>query len=319
MVLSKKYYSLFTREENGNQAIILAYVDNLLITGYDVKAIKHLELSLDNEFTIKDLSELSFFLGTEIDINGDGTLLNQRKYIVDILKDNGIDNCKITRLPFLEGMKLSTVSGEVLENPETYRRIIGRLLYLNITRPYISFSVQQLSRFMQCPRKPHLQETLHAIKYLKGTIHWGLFYPKTSELKVEGYSNEDWGSCAFSAKFLTGFCIFIGRSIVSWKTKKQKTVSKSSIEAEYRSMSHTTSEIVWVYDILKTVNGLYRAGVPRYYSCLVKLATSRHHDKVSHSTPAQLSLFQVGSSDRSPTPTWLFTYVRIFLGIAVQE
>uniref|UniRef100_A0A803MJF0 Retrovirus-related Pol polyprotein from transposon TNT 1-94-like beta-barrel domain-containing protein n=1 Tax=Chenopodium quinoa TaxID=63459 RepID=A0A803MJF0_CHEQI len=181
--------------------------------------------------------------------NEHGTLLNQRKYILDILKNVGMEDCKIAKFLFPKGMRLSTETGEILAHPEIYRRIVGKLLYLNITRPDISYSVQQLSQFMHCPRKPHLQVALHVIRYLKGTMDWGLYYPRNSELKIEGYSDADWGSCAFSARSLTNYCIFIGQCLVSWKTKKQKTVSKSSTESEYRSMSHTTSELVWVDDI----------------------------------------------------------------------
>ncbi|XP_021744666.1 uncharacterized protein LOC110710650 [Chenopodium quinoa] len=246
---SKKDYFMFTKEQNGKQAIILAYVDDLLITGDNLEEIERLKANLDSEFTIKDLRELRFFIGIEVDRNEHGTLLNQRKYILDILKNVGMEDCKIAKFLFPKGMRLSTETGEILAHPEIYRRIVGKLLYLNITRPDISYSVQQLSQFMHCPRKPHLQVALHVIRYLKGTMDWGLYYPRNSELKIEGYSDADWGSCAFSARSLTNYCIFIGQCLVSWKTKKQKTVSKSSTESEYRSMSHTTSELVWVDDI----------------------------------------------------------------------
>uniref|UniRef100_A0A803LBA1 Integrase catalytic domain-containing protein n=1 Tax=Chenopodium quinoa TaxID=63459 RepID=A0A803LBA1_CHEQI len=172
-IQSKKDYSLFTKEENGKQAIILAYVDDLLITSDNLEEIERVKKNLDKEFTIKDLGELRFFVGIEIDRNENGIILNQRKYILDILKNNGIEYCKVAKFPFPKGMKLSTDSGEVLQEPEIYRRIIGKLLYLNITRLDISYSVQQLSQFMQCPRKPHLQAAIHVMRYLKGTMDWG--------------------------------------------------------------------------------------------------------------------------------------------------
>lgn len=124
-----------------------------------------------------------------------------------------------------------------MEDPEIYRRIIGRLLYLNLNRPDMSYSVQQLSQFMKEPRRPHLQAAIHLIKYLAGTINLGLFYSADSEIEITAFCDSDWGLCAFSARSLTGYCVFLGKSIVSWKTKKQKTVSKSSTEAEYRCMS----------------------------------------------------------------------------------
>lgn len=124
-----------------------------------------------------------------------------------------------------------------MEDPETYRRIMDKLLYLNLTRPGISYSVQQLSQFMSAPRKPHLQVAIHVIKYLASIINWGLYYPSDSNLTLTTFCDVDLDSCAFSARSLTGYCVFLGDSVVSCKTKKQKTLSKSSTEAEYKCMS----------------------------------------------------------------------------------
>lgn len=92
---------------------------------------------------------------------------------------------------------------------------------------------------------------LHLARYLKGTINVGLFYPCNNKLDLYAYTDADWGRCVFSRKSLTGYCCFIGKCLVSWKTKKQKTVSKSSAESEYRAMSETTGELVWLTNLLK--------------------------------------------------------------------
>lgn len=139
----------------------------------------------------------------------------------------------------------------MLKEPEKYRSLIGKLLYLNLTRPDISYSVQQLSQFMSEPRDTHWKTAVQVVKYLKGTSDLGLFYPKRSSLHLTAFCDADWGNCNFSGKSLTGWCIFLGDSLVTWKTKKQETVSKSSTEAEFRSMSHTTSELVWVVNVFQ--------------------------------------------------------------------
>lgn len=120
---------------------------------------------------------------------------------------------------------------------------MGRLLYLNLSKPDISFSVQQLSQYMSCPRKPYIQDALHVVRYLKGTTDLELFYPKEGATFFTAFSDADRGSCAFSGKSLIGYYVFLGNSLVSWKTKKPKAVSKSSCESELRSMSMTTSEL----------------------------------------------------------------------------
>lgn len=117
-----------------------------------------------------------------------------------------------------------------MEDPERFRRLIGRLLYLNLSRPDLSYSVQQLSQFMSCPRQPHWDAVMHVVRYLKGSISQGLFYPALSTLSMTGFCDADWGACAFSGRSLTGYCVFLGGSLVSWKTKKQKAISKSSAD-----------------------------------------------------------------------------------------
>lgn len=125
------------------------------------------------------------------------------------------------------------------------------LLYLNLTRPDIVYTVQQLSQFLASPRQSHMQVALYLLRYLKGTSDLALFYPATSDLSLTGYSDADWGSCTFTGRSLSGYCAFFGGSLVSWKTKTQRTVSKSTAESEYRSMSAASSELVWLHGLLE--------------------------------------------------------------------
>ena len=92
---------------------------------------------------------------------------------------------------------------------------------------------------------------MHVLRYLKGTINKGLFYPRNNNLKLRAFCDADWGTCKDSVRSLTGFCVFLGSLLVSWKTKKQKTVAKSSTEAEYHSMSATTSELEWLSHLME--------------------------------------------------------------------
>lgn len=161
-----------------------------------------------------------------------------------MLLDAGLTACKPVSAPLPTGLHLSTDSGDILPNPEQYRRLIGWLLYLNLTRPDLPFAIQHLSQFLSQPRKPHFDAAIHVLRYLKGTLHKGLFYSTHSTLNVMGYSDADWGGCVFSRKSVSGYCVFLGTSLVSWKTKKQKTTSKSSAESKYRCMSAAASELV---------------------------------------------------------------------------
>lgn len=166
-----------------------------------------------------------------------------------------------------------------MKDPEKYIRIIGRLLYLNLTRPKISYSVQQLSQFMQTPRIPHLQVVLHVISYLKGTSDWGLFYSSISDLHLTGFCDTDWGIYAYSGRSLKGYYVFIGETLISWMTKKQKTVSKSSAESEY-----TASELVCLDVILKDMLGSIPKPIPPFWD-----NKSAHHiAQNSHSAKSSI-------------------------------
>ncbi|XP_057989182.1 uncharacterized protein LOC110665732 [Hevea brasiliensis] len=155
-----------------------------------------------------------------------GTLISQKKFILDVLKETGMTAAKAVSMSLLKGLHLAPDDGELLTDPDKFRSLIGRLLYVNITRPDITYSVQHLSQFMGAPGKPHWDAALHLLRYFK------------------------LGSCVFSRKSFVGFAFFFGDAWISWKTKKQNTVFKSSAEAEYRSMAATVCELLWVSYIL---------------------------------------------------------------------
>ena len=250
-VQSKSDYSLFTWHHNDHYIFILVYVDDLLITGNTLDGISQLKQSLHSAYTIKDLGLAWYFVGIEISRSSAGTFHNQRKYITDILSDAGMTGCKPAKFPLPQGLKLSSVTGPPFPDPESYRRLVGRLLYLTLTRPEISYAVQHPSQFLHAPAEPHYQAALHVLRYLKGTAHKGLYYAAECDFHLQAYCDADWGACRFSARSLSGYCIFFGSSLVSWKTKKQKTVAKSSAEAEYRAMSATTLELEWLAQLLQ--------------------------------------------------------------------
>ncbi|KAL8132882.1 hypothetical protein AgCh_008381 [Apium graveolens] len=243
---STQDYSLFVKQQDTSFTAIICYVDDLLLTGNDFDAIQSIKSDLHKAFTIKDLGDLKYFLGVKVSRDASGIRLNQRKYILYLLKDTNMLNCTPVVFPLSKGLQLSIDDTPTLSDPEIYRRLVGKLLYLNLTRPDISYVVQQLFQFLSAPAQSHLNAAQHVLRYLKGTLNVGLFYKANISLELIAYCDTDWGTCPFSARSLSGYAIFLGSSLISSKTKKQKTVSKSTAEAEYRSMSYTTSELVWL-------------------------------------------------------------------------
>ncbi|GKF99269.1 retrovirus-related pol polyprotein from transposon TNT 1-94, partial [Tanacetum coccineum] len=139
-------------------------------------------------FALDENSWVVIFLGIEICRTSTGTYLNQRKYILDLLTDTRLTAAKAKEFPLPTQLKLSLNKGNSLKDPSAYRRLVGRLLYLTMTRPDISYAVQHLSQFVSSPKDTHMQAALHLLKYLKGTVSKGLFYPIQSHLKLTGFS-----------------------------------------------------------------------------------------------------------------------------------
>ena len=134
----------------------MVYVDDILIASNDVHAIEELKVFLDQEFKQKDLGNLKYFLGLEVARSEQGISLCQRKYALEILKDASMTRCNSSIVPMEQNLKLSKFYGELLHFLGVYRRLVGRLLYLTITRPDIAYSIHKLSQFMSKPLKPHL-------------------------------------------------------------------------------------------------------------------------------------------------------------------
>ncbi|BFG41758.1 hypothetical protein CerSpe_280320 [Prunus speciosa] len=150
-----------------------------------------------------------------------------------------------------ENLKLNNIDGNLLNNPASYRRLIGRLIYLTVTRPDILFAVNILSQFMHQPRQPHMKAATRLVHYLKGSPGQGILLSSHNELKLQAFCDSDWASCPMTRRSTTGYCVFLGTSPISWKTKKQPTVSRSSSEAEYRAMAVATCELQWLRYLLQ--------------------------------------------------------------------
>lgn len=199
---------------------------------------------------MKELGHLTYFLGLEVHYHHQGISLCQHKYIQDLVQLAGLPNASPVDTPMEVNVKYRRDEGELLDDPTHYRKLVGSLIYLTITRLNISFVVHTVSKFMQSPRHLHLLAVKQIIRYLLGTPKHGLFFPADSSVQLQAYSDADWAGCPDTRKSTIGWCMFLGNAPISWKCKKQDLVSKSSTEAEYRAMSVTCSEIIWLRGLL---------------------------------------------------------------------
>ncbi|XP_015941322.1 secreted RxLR effector protein 161-like [Arachis duranensis] len=146
--------------------------------------------------------------------------------------------------------KLAKDLAPAFSDVSTFRRLIGRLVYLTTTRPDIFVRGRKLSHCLDCPTTAHYSAALRILKYLKNTPASGLFFSASSDLLPSGYSNADWAVCLDSRRSVSGYCFYIGTSLISWKSKKQTIVARSSSAVEYRVLALATCEARWISFIL---------------------------------------------------------------------
>jgi hypothetical protein len=170
--------------------------------------------------------------------------------VLDIIKETGLLGSKPATIPMEQNHQLALAKGPELSHPDQFRRLVGRLIYLCFTRPKLTYSVHILSQFMHQPRQEHWEAGLSVVRYLKAKPGQGVLLNRNCDLKLTAWCDSDWASCPLTCKSLTGWIIHLGGSPISWKTEKQQTVSRSSAEAEYRSMAATVCELKWLNDIL---------------------------------------------------------------------
>ncbi|XP_057954067.1 uncharacterized mitochondrial protein AtMg00810-like [Malania oleifera] len=235
--------SLFLCKTSVGIVLLLVYVDDIVITGTNFALIDHLHQHLHASFHMKDLGPLKYFLGLEVYTAPSGIFLNQHKYTQDLITLAGLQDTSSVDTPLEINTKYRHEEGDLLSHPTVYHHLVGSLNYLTITRPDISFAIQQVSHFMQTPRHLHLAVVRRIIRYLRGSPSRGLFFVAGSPLRLVAYSDVDWVGCPDTRHSVTGWCLFLGYSLISWKSKKHARVSKSSTESEYRAMSAACSEI----------------------------------------------------------------------------
>ncbi|CAJ2665883.1 unnamed protein product [Trifolium pratense] len=145
-------------------------------------------------------------------------------------------------------------SDSLLPDPTSFRRLLGKLIYLTNIRPDLCFAVHKLSQYITAPHQCHYDAALHILKYVKGCPGKSIFFSSTSNIKLTAFSDSDWAACPETRKSVTGFCIFLGSSLISWKSKKQATISRSSSEAEYRALTDAACEIQWLFFLLSDLH-----------------------------------------------------------------
>ena len=187
-------HTLFLKKREDKVTCLIIYVDDMIITGDDVEEIEELKMNLFKEFEMKDLGALKYFLGIEVLRSERGIFLRQKKYVLDLLAETGLLDCKPAETPMVVNHGLRVTEGAKRTDREQYQRLVGKLIYLSHTRPGIAYAVGIVSQFMHQPQEDHMEAAIRIVRYLKGTAGHGVFLGKRENLEIDGFTDADWAS-----------------------------------------------------------------------------------------------------------------------------
>ncbi|CAL8085814.1 unnamed protein product [Prunus armeniaca] len=244
--------SLFIYIVGANTIYLLLYVDDIIVTGSSSTLLQNFIDALGRGFDIKDLGQLHYFLGLQVLHNNGSLHVHQLKYAVDLLRKHNLHHSKPVSTPLAAKVSLSLLDGTPLASPTEFREIVGSLQYLTLTRPDIAYAVNTVAQFMSSPRAPHLIAAKRILRYVKGTLDHGLvFRPQPLTARLCAYSDADWAGCPDTRRSTSGYLVYFGSNLLSWCSKKQPTIARSSAESEYRSLAHSCAETTWLFSLLQ--------------------------------------------------------------------
>ena len=246
--------SLFVYLKGKDLMFLLLYVDDMLLTGNNSDLLNSLLSSLNKDFRMKDMGMLYYFLGIQAHYHSEGLFLHQEKYALDLLVAAGMADCAPMPTPL--HLQLDKVPGkhEIFSDPTYFRSLAGKLQYLTLTRPDIQFAVNLVCQKMHQPTVADFNLLKRVLRYLKGTVQMGLDLSSNTDSTLRAYSDSNWANCKETRRSVGGFCTFLGTNIISWSAKRHPTVSRSSTEAEYRTLSITATEIKWLSSLLREIS-----------------------------------------------------------------
>jgi hypothetical protein len=280
-VQSNSDHTLFLKKQQGKITALIIYVDDMVVTGNDPEERKALQGHLSREFEMKDLGSLKYFLGIEVSRSKKGIFLSQRKYALDLLQETGMSACQPTASPMEEGLKLHNITDQVSCDKGRYQRLVGKLMYLAHTRPDLAYALSIVSQFMHNPCEQHMNAVMHILRYLKSAPGKGILFTKNEKHEdINVYTDADWAGALDDRRSTSGYFSFVGGNLVTWRSKKQNVVARSSAEAEFRGMALGLCEALWLKHLLEDLG--YPQRQPIHLYCDNKAACDIAHNPVQH-------------------------------------
>ncbi|CAL8159727.1 unnamed protein product [Prunus armeniaca] len=277
--------SLCVKRVGLDSVILLLYVDDIILTGSKDSLVQEVIDELSAVFEMKDMGRLTYFLGLQISYHDNGDIfVCQTKYARELLAKAGMDTCRPCTTPCKPHCQLLASEGDSLSDPTIYRSIAGALQCLTFTRPDLCYAVNTVCQYMTQPSYLHFQLVKRILRYIHGTLDHGLTFTSGS-WDLHAYSDADWASDVNTRRSTTVFVVYLGNNPVSWQSKKQNSVSRSSTEAEYRALANTTADLAWVRQVLLDLK-VFLPRPPTIHcdnlSALALSSTPVYHSRIKH-------------------------------------
>ncbi|CAN1266351.1 Retrovirus-related Pol polyprotein from transposon RE2 [Linum perenne] len=229
---------------------VLVYVDDIIITGASEERVKNIISKLAARFQLKDLGPLHYFLGIQVRRREAGMHLSQPKYIEELIAKANLSESKPVATPMY---KPADENNEEFDNPQLYRQLLGGLQYLHMTRPDIAYATNRLAQSMHNPSISHWMQLKRVLRYLRGTTEQGIMIKPSPSDHLSIYTDADWAGDNQDRRSTSAYVAYLGSNIISWTSRKQRTVSRSSTEAEYRALATAASKILWLLSLLHEI------------------------------------------------------------------
>nr|GEV53506.1 retrovirus-related Pol polyprotein from transposon TNT 1-94 [Tanacetum cinerariifolium]GEW53200.1 retrovirus-related Pol polyprotein from transposon TNT 1-94 [Tanacetum cinerariifolium] len=326
--------TLFTKKSKSHLIIVQIYDDDIIFGSTSQNLCDEFAKIMHDEFKMSMMGELNFFLGLQIKQMEDKISFNQYKYIKEMLKMFGLEDFKPTKTPMSTEIKLTKVDEADSMDSSKYRGMIGSLVYLTASRPDIMFSVSLCARFQENPKTTHLEAVKRIFRYVRGTTHLGLWYPKGTGVETLVYADSDNTDDYVDRKSTIGVCTFLGCCLTSWFTKKQSALAISTAEAEYVSAEKACQQALWMkqalidYDIclddipiICDNKGAIDLSKNPVQHSRTKHIEIRHHFLRDNIQKGNISIERVASKDNiadiliKPLKRKVFNYLRLGLGM----
>nr|GEV10886.1 retrovirus-related Pol polyprotein from transposon TNT 1-94 [Tanacetum cinerariifolium] len=274
--------TLFTQKTGKHILLVQIYVDDIIFSLTDPKACDIFSNEMSSKFKMSMMGQMSFFLGLQVSQSPRGIFINQSKFALEILKKFRMDSCDSIDTPMVDRLKLDEDPLGIPVDQTQFRSMVGSLMYLTSSRPDLVFGVCMCAWYQASPTKKHLDALKRVFWYLKGTINWGLWYPKDTVMALTAYA--DHAGYQDTRRSTSGSAQFLGDKLVSWLSKKQKSTAISTTEVGYIAMSGCCAQILWMRSQL-TDYGFDFNKIPLYCanrSAIALCCNNVHHSRSKH-------------------------------------